>query len=90
MIDVFARKFYYLRLSIIDVCNFRCIYCLSDGYKSSGVINKGFFIVDEIRRVTRVFVRLGIEKVRLIGGESFLRRDFIDIIVVVRENDVIR
>ncbi|KKZ05325.1 GTP 3',8-cyclase MoaA, partial [Escherichia coli] len=34
--DAFARKFYYLRLSITDVCNFRCTYCLPDGYKPSG------------------------------------------------------
>lgn len=40
--DAFARKFYYLRLSITDVCNFRCTYCLPDGYKPSGVTNKGF------------------------------------------------
>lgn len=35
--DAFARKFYYLRLSITDVCNFRCTYCLPDGYKPGGV-----------------------------------------------------
>lgn len=40
--DAFARKFYYLRLSITDVCNFRCTYCLPDGYKPSGVTNKAF------------------------------------------------
>ncbi len=49
--DAFARKFYYLRLSITDVCNFRCTYCLPDGYKPSGVTNKGFLTVDEIRRL---------------------------------------
>ena len=43
--DAFARKFYYLRLSITDVCNFRCTYCLPDGYKPSGVTNKGFLTV---------------------------------------------
>ena len=47
--DAFARKYYYLRLSITDVCNFRCTYCLPDGYKPSGVTNKGFLTVDEIR-----------------------------------------
>ena len=67
--DAFARKFYYLRLSITDVCNFRCTYCLPDGYKPSGVTNKGFLTVDEIRRVTRAFASLGTEKVRLTGGE---------------------
>ena len=88
--DAFARKFYYLRLSITDVCNFRCTYCLTDGYKPGGVTNNGFLTVDEIRRVTRAFASLGTEKVRLTGGEPSLRRDFTDIIAAVRENDAIR
>ncbi|WP_410758672.1 GTP 3',8-cyclase MoaA [Citrobacter youngae] len=88
--DAFARKFYYLRLSITDVCNFRCTYCLPDGYKLGGVTNNGFLTVDEIRRVTRAFASLGTEKVRLTGGEPSLRRDFTDIIAAVRENDAIR
>jgi cyclic pyranopterin phosphate synthase len=88
--DAFARKFYYLRLSITDVCNFRCTYCLPDGYKPGGVTNNGFLTVDEIRRVTRAFASLGTEKVRLTGGEPSLRRDFTDIIAAVRENDAIR
>ncbi|MBA7794490.1 GTP 3',8-cyclase MoaA [Citrobacter sp. RHBSTW-01065] len=88
--DAFARKFYYLRLSITDVCNFRCTYCLTDGYKPGGVTNNGFLTVDEIRRVTRAFASLGTEKVRLTGGEPSLRRDFTDIIAAVRENHAIR
>lgn len=88
--DAFARKFYYLRLSITDVCNFRCTYCLPDGYKPGRVTNNGFLTVDEIRRVTRAFASLGTEKVRLTGGEPSLRRDFTDIIAAVRENDAIR
>jgi cyclic pyranopterin phosphate synthase len=74
--DAFARKFYYLRLSITDVCNFRCTYCLPDGYKPGSVTNNGFLSVDEVRRVTRAFSELGTEKVRLTGGEPSLRRDF--------------
>ncbi len=88
--DAFARKFYYLRLSITDVCNFRCTYCLPDGYKPSGVNNNGFLSVEEIRRVTRAFSAMGTEKVRLTGGEPSLRRDFTDIIAAVRENSAIR
>lgn len=88
--DAFARKFYYLRLSITDVCNFRCTYCLPDGYKPGGVSNKSFLNLDEIRRVTRTFAALGTEKVRLTGGEPSLRRDFTDIIATVRENAAIR
>lgn len=88
--DAFARKFYYLRLSITDVCNFRCTYCLPDGYKPAGVTNKSFLNLDEIRRVTRTFAALGTEKVRLTGGEPSLRRDFTDVIATVRENPALR
>lgn len=84
--DAFERKFYYLRLSITDVCNFRCTYCLPDGYKPNGHANKSFLSLDEIRRVSRAFAELGTEKVRLTGGEPSLRRDFVDIISAVREN----
>ncbi len=82
--DAFARKFYYLRLSITDVCNFRCTYCLPNGYKPGAVNNNGFLSVDEVRRVTRAFSALGTEKVRLTGGEPSLRRDFTEIIAAVR------
>ncbi|MBJ7221228.1 MULTISPECIES: GTP 3',8-cyclase MoaA [unclassified Brenneria] len=88
--DAFARKFYYLRLSITDVCNFRCTYCLPDGYKSNGVNPHRFLSLDEIRRVSRAFAELGTEKVRLTGGEPSLRRDFVDIIAAIRENPAIR
>ena len=88
--DNFDRKFYYLRLSITDVCNFRCNYCLPDGYKPQGTSNKSFLSLDEIRRVTRAFAAAGTEKVRLTGGEPSLRRDFTEIIAAVRENTAIR
>ncbi|VEB84481.1 molybdenum cofactor biosynthesis protein A [Citrobacter koseri] len=90
LMDSWQRKFTYLRLSVTDVCNFRCTYCLPDGYKPGGVSNKSFLSVDEVRRVTRAFFALGTEKVRLTGGEPSLRRDFIDIIAAVRENAAIR
>jgi cyclic pyranopterin phosphate synthase len=89
LIDAFARKFYYLRLSVTDVCNFRCTYCLPDGYRPNGGANKSFLSLDEIRRVTRAFAELGTEKVRLTGGEPSLRRDFREIIAAVRSNPTI-
>ena len=88
--DSFDRSFYYLRLSITDVCNFRCNYCLPDGYKPQGMANNRFLSLDEIRRVTRAFAAAGTEKVRLTGGEPSLRRDFTEIIAAVRENSAIR
>ncbi|TKI07410.1 GTP 3',8-cyclase MoaA [Martelella alba] len=89
LIDAFARKFYYLRLSVTDVCNFRCTYCLPDGYRPHGHNNKSFLSLEEIRRLTRAFAELGTEKVRLTGGEPSLRRDFCEIIAAVRENPAI-
>lgn len=88
--DAFARKFYYLRLSITDVCNFRCTYCLPGGYKPNGTHQSRFLSLDEIRRVSRAFAELGTEKVRLTGGEPSLRRDFVEIIAAIRENPAIR
>lgn len=90
LIDTFDRRFYYLRLSVTDVCNFRCTYCLPDGYRPHSVRNKGFLSTDEIRRVTRAFAAAGTEKIRLTGGEPSLRRDFTDIIAAVRENPYLR
>lgn len=86
--DAFARKFYYLRLSITDVCNFRCTYCLPEGYRPDGV--KSFLSLDEINRVSRAFALLGTEKIRLTGGEPSMRRDFTDIIATIRQNPAIR
>nr|WP_202602080.1 GTP 3',8-cyclase MoaA [Photobacterium halotolerans] len=81
--DNFQRKFYYLRLSITDVCNFRCTYCLPDGYHPEHGKKPSFLTLDEIRRVTSAFADCGTTKVRITGGEPSLRRDFTDIIHTV-------
>ena len=78
--DRFGRQFPYLRLSITDVCNFRCTYCLPNGYSGKA---DGFLDVDEIRRLVEAFADLGTRKVRLTGGEPTLRSDFLDIVRTV-------
>lgn len=78
LIDRFARQYVYLRLSITDVCNFRCNYCLPDGYHPPKH-KQTFLNVDEIQRLVRTFADLGTEKVRITGGEPTLRKDFLDI-----------
>ncbi len=80
--DKFHRKFYYLRLSVTDVCNFKCTYCLPDGYKPSGK-NSSFLSLPEIKRVVKAFADCGTSKVRITGGEPSLRKDFTDIIHTV-------
>ncbi|KAB0290173.1 GTP 3',8-cyclase MoaA [Vibrio fortis] len=81
--DRFHRKFYYLRLSVTDVCNFKCTYCLPDGYKPSGQKNSSFLSVPEIKRIVRAFADCGTSKIRITGGEPSLRKDFTEIIDTV-------
>ncbi len=74
--DSFGRRFSYLRLSITDVCNFRCDYCLPKGYQGR---HRDFLSVDEIKRAAIAFSTLGLKKIRLTGGEPTLRHDLFDI-----------
>lgn len=75
LVDAIGRRFEYLRLSLTDVCNFRCAYCLPDGYRKPA--NRPVELtVAEIRRAVAGFARLGLWKVRLTGGEPTLRPDF--------------
>ena len=76
--DGFGRRFRYLRLSVTEVCNFRCTYCLPDGWRKTGPLS--FLEVDEIGRLVRAFAGLGLSKVRLTGGEPTVRKDFADIL----------
>ncbi|SJN57111.1 Cyclic pyranopterin monophosphate synthase [Vibrio ruber DSM 16370] len=80
--DNFQRKFYYLRLSLTDVCNFKCTYCLPDGYQTE-TQRPQFLSQPEIQRVVTAFASCGTSKVRLTGGEPTLRRDFSDIVHLV-------
>ncbi|HAS6066027.1 TPA: GTP 3',8-cyclase MoaA [Vibrio vulnificus] len=88
--DRFHRKFYYLRLSVTDVCNFKCTYCLPDGYQPSGQKNSSFLNLSEIRRVVKAFADCGTSKVRITGGEPSLRKDFTDIIHTVASTQGIK
>lgn len=75
--DPLGRRFYYLRLSLTEACNFRCQYCLPDGYKPTS--SEKFLSLAECDTVLRAFADLGTKKVRLTGGEPTLRKDIIDV-----------
>ena len=76
--DKFGRRFHYLRLSITDVCNFSCDYCLPDGYQCDS--DRDFLSLDEIRHITHAFASLGTSKIRITGGEPSLRKDLPEVI----------
>ena len=77
--DSFGRTFPYIRLSITDVCNFKCGYCLPNGYFKQE--NKpGFLTLDEISNLVSALSELGVSKIRLTGGEPTVRKDFFNIL----------
>ncbi|MBL4745886.1 MAG: GTP 3',8-cyclase MoaA [Flavobacteriaceae bacterium] len=76
LLDKFGRKISYLRLAVTDRCNFRCQYCMpSEGIQI--VERSDLLTFKEMYRITRVLSELGVNKVRLTGGEPFVRKDFI-------------
>ncbi len=85
--DSFGRNFPYLRLSVTEVCNFRCTYCLPNGYQQT---DRDFLTLPEIRRLATAFADLGTHKIRLTGGEPTVRRDLFDIAHAVSSLATIR
>jgi cyclic pyranopterin phosphate synthase len=81
ILDANGRSFQYLRLSITDVCNYRCSYCLPNGYVEE--VPRHFLEIHEIRHLVTGFAELGLWKVRLTGGEPTVRKDFAEIAATV-------
>jgi cyclic pyranopterin phosphate synthase len=77
LIDNFGRSFHYLRLSVDDACNFKCSYCLPNGFRKT--TEEPTLSVEEIRRLASAFAALGFWKLRLTGGEPTVRKDILQI-----------
>ncbi len=74
LFDSYGRQIRDLRISLTDRCNFRCFYCLPNG--EPPLARKDTILTfEEIYKISKIFVSLGIEKIRLTGGEPMLRRD---------------
>ena len=72
MIDPFGRKITYLRVSVTDRCDFRCVYCMAE--EMSFLRKAELLTLEELDRVCTAFVGLGVKKLRLTGGEPLMRR----------------
>ncbi|WP_298365479.1 GTP 3',8-cyclase MoaA [uncultured Lutibacter sp.] len=84
--DKFGRKISYLRLAVTDRCNLRCQYCMpSQGIDI--VDRKELLSYKEMYRITRILSELGVNKVRLTGGEPFVRKDFVNFLESLSFND---
>ncbi|MFP6581727.1 MAG: radical SAM protein, partial [Candidatus Hydrogenedentota bacterium] len=88
--DTLGRPMGDLRLSVIDKCNLRCTYCMPEseyGASYQFLKNDELLTFDEITRLARSFVQLGVSKVRLTGGEPLLRKNLPDLIAMLIEID---
>src|SRR5204862_2788010 len=72
--DSYGRGLKDLRISGTDRCNFRCTYCMPDD-EYVWIARREILSFEEISRLARLFVALGVDKIRLTGGEPLLRRD---------------
>ena len=88
--DTFGRSFPYIRLSITDVCNFKCGYCLPNGYQKDNSDNRKFLDINEIKRLAKGLSELGVCKIRLTGGEPTVRSDFFDIVKILKNETGIK
>lgn len=77
LIDQYGRQLNYLRLSVTDRCNFRCYYCMPEEGMNF-VDRKDLLSYEELEQLTRLFVGLGVDKIRITGGEPFVRRGIMD------------
>tara|TARA_B100000686_G_scaffold249108_1_gene259058 strand:- start:273 stop:1265 length:993 start_codon:yes stop_codon:yes gene_type:complete len=88
--DSFGRTFPYIRLSITDVCNFKCGYCLPNGYQIDKSDNRKFLNINEIKRLAKGLSEMGVCKIRLTGGEPTVRKDFFDIVKILKNESGIK
>ena len=73
LVDPFARAIDYLRVSVTDRCDFRCVYCMAEHMQF--LPKKELLTLEELDRLCSAFVRLGVRKLRITGGEPLVRRD---------------
>ncbi|TDT44285.1 cyclic pyranopterin monophosphate synthase subunit MoaA [Halospina denitrificans] len=78
LVDKFGRTITYVRLSVTDRCDFRCVYCMSEDMEF--LPRDEILSLEEIGRLARIFQGLGVKKIRLTGGEPLVRKDILTLI----------
>ncbi|MBO34106.1 MAG: GTP 3',8-cyclase MoaA [Rhodospirillaceae bacterium] len=78
LVDPFGREVTYLRVSVTDRCNFRCHYCMAEDMNF--LPKPDLLSLEELDRICRAFIRRGVDKIRLTGGEPLVRRNIMSLI----------
>jgi cyclic pyranopterin phosphate synthase len=78
LIDSFGRRISYLRISVTDRCDFRCVYCMSEDM--TFLPKKQVLSFEEVEAIARAFIARGTGRIRLTGGEPLVRRDIMDLV----------
>ena len=78
LIDRFQRRIDYVRLSITDRCDFRCVYCMAEDMVFAP--KREVLTLEEIHQVARAFTELGVRKIRLTGGEPLIRSNVMNLV----------
>ena len=88
MLDKLNRKIDYLRISVIDRCNLRCVYCMpEEGIES--IPHDEILTYDEILRICEIVSELGIRKIKITGGEPLVRKDIVNLVRDIKNIDKI-
>ncbi len=77
LIDPFERKISYIRMSVTDRCDFRCTYCMSE--EMQFLPKKDLLSLEELERLSGVFIELGVKKLRITGGEPLVRKNILQL-----------
>ncbi len=82
LVDTFARRIRYLRVSVTDRCNYRCSYCMPEqlGHEIEFQPRAALLTFEELERLVTVFAHLGVRKIRLTGGEPTVRHGIVDLV----------
>src|SRR5271169_1513718 len=77
LIDPFGRKISYLRVSVTDRCDLRCVYCMAEDMHF--LPKRDLLTLEELDRLVSAFVRQGVRKLRITGGEPLVRRNIMSL-----------
>ena len=77
LVDPFKRKISYIRISVTDRCDFRCTYCMSE--EMQFLPKKDLLSLEELERLSKVFIELGVKKIRITGGEPLVRKNILQL-----------